>query len=54
MGLDRINLNAARVEGIRRRAGPAGCVHSPPAAGPGPNDSLGLFDEFIDLFAAHA
>ena len=33
---------------------PAGCVQYHPEAGPGPHDSLGLFDEFIDRFAAHA
>ena len=42
------------IEGIRLLDVPAGCVQYHPEAGPGPNDSLGLFDEFIDLFAANA
>ena len=31
---------------------PAGCVQYHPEAGPGPNDSLGLFDEFLGAFSA--
>ena len=31
---------------------PAGCVQYHPEAGPGPNDSLNLFDEFIGAFSA--
>ena len=50
-------LRTARntIEGIRLLDVPAGCVQYHPEAGPGPNDSLGLFDEFIALFeASHA
>ena len=35
---------------MRLLEAPAGCVQYHPEAGPGPNDSLGLFDEFIELF----
>jgi carbamoyl-phosphate synthase small subunit len=52
--LTHVNLYDGTVEGIRLLDVPAGCVQYHPEAGPGPNDSLGLFDEFIDLFAAHA
>ena len=52
--LTHVSLYDGTVEGIRLLDVPAGCVQYHPEAGPGPNDSLGLFDEFIDLFAAHA
>jgi carbamoyl-phosphate synthase small subunit len=52
--LTHVNLYDGTVEGIRLLDVPAGCVQYHPEAGPGPNDSLGLFDEFIDRFAAHA
>ena len=52
--LTHVNLYDGTVEGIRLLDVPAGCVQYHPEAGPGPNDSLGLFDEFIDLFAANA
>ena len=45
-----MNLYDGTVEGIRLLDVPAGCVQYHPEAGPGPNDSLGLFDEFIALF----
>jgi carbamoyl-phosphate synthase small subunit len=48
--LTHVNLYDGTVEGIRLLDVPAGCVQYHPEAGPGPNDSLGLFDEFIDLF----
>jgi carbamoyl-phosphate synthase small subunit len=50
--LTHVNLYDGTVEGIRLLDVPAGCVQYHPEAGPGPNDSLGLFDEFIDRFAA--
>jgi len=49
--LTHVNLYDGTVEGIRLLDVPAGCVQYHPEAGPGPNDSLGLFDEFIDRFA---
>jgi len=52
--LTHVNLYDNTIEGIRLLDVPAGCVQYHPEAGPGPNDSLGLFDEFIDLFAANA
>jgi carbamoyl-phosphate synthase small subunit len=53
--LTHVNLYDGTVEGIRLLDLPAGCVQYHPEAGPGPNDSLGLFDEFIALFeGAHA
>ncbi len=53
--LTHVNLYDNTIEGIRLLDVPAGCVQYHPEAGPGPNDSLGLFDEFIALFeGAHA
>ena len=49
--LTHVNLYDNTIEGIRLLDVPAGCVQYHPEAGPGPNDSLALFDEFIDLFA---
>ena len=48
--LTHVNLYDGTVEGLRLLDVPAGCVQYHPEAGPGPNDSLGLFDEFIELF----
>jgi carbamoyl-phosphate synthase small subunit len=48
--LTHVNLYDNTIEGIRLLDVPAGCVQYHPEAGPGPNDSLGLFDEFIALF----
>jgi carbamoyl-phosphate synthase small subunit len=52
--LTHVNLYDGTIEGIRLLDVPAGCVQYHPEAGPGPNDSLGLFDEFIALFAGAA
>jgi carbamoyl-phosphate synthase small subunit len=48
--LTHVNLYDGTVEGIRALEVPAGCVQYHPEAGPGPNDSLELFDEFIGRF----
>jgi carbamoyl-phosphate synthase small subunit len=48
--LTHVNLYDGTIEGIRLLDVPAGCVQYHPEAGPGPNDSLGLFDEFIAQF----
>jgi carbamoyl-phosphate synthase small subunit len=48
--LTHVNLYDGTVEGMRLLDVPAGCVQYHPEAGPGPNDSLGLFDEFVALF----
>ncbi|CAA9493990.1 MAG: Carbamoyl-phosphate synthase small chain [uncultured Solirubrobacteraceae bacterium] len=45
--LTRLNLYDRTVEGIRLLDIPAGCVQYHPEAGPGPNDSLPLFDDFV-------
>ena len=45
--LTHVNLYDRTIEGIRLLDVPAGCVQYHPEAGPGPHDSLGLFDEFI-------
>jgi carbamoyl-phosphate synthase small subunit len=53
--LTHVNLYDGTVEGIRLLDVPAGCVQYHPEAGPGPHDSVGLFDEFIaEIEAAHA
>jgi carbamoyl-phosphate synthase small subunit len=52
--LTHVNLYDGTVEGIRLLDVPAGCVQYHPEAGPGPNDSLGLFDDFIGAIARAA
>jgi carbamoyl-phosphate synthase small subunit len=53
--LTHVNLYDGTIEGIRLLDVPAGCVQYHPEAGPGPHDSVGLFDEFIaEIEAAHA
>jgi carbamoyl-phosphate synthase small subunit len=51
--LTHFNLYDGTVEGIRLLDVPAGCVQYHPEAGPGPHDSVGLFDEFIGEFHGH-
>ncbi len=48
--LTHVNLYDGTVEGFRLLDVPAACVQYHPEAGPGPNDSLGLFDAFIGEF----
>jgi carbamoyl-phosphate synthase small subunit len=48
--LTHVNLYDGTVEGFRLLDVPAACVQYHPEAAPGPNDSLGLFDQFIDRF----
>jgi carbamoyl-phosphate synthase small subunit len=48
--LTHFNLYDGTVEGLQLLEIPAGCVQYHPEAGPGPNDSLALFDEFIARF----
>jgi carbamoyl-phosphate synthase small subunit len=50
--LTHVNLYDGTVEGIRLLDVPAGCVQYHPEAGPGPHDSVGLFDEFIGEMGA--
>lgn len=45
-----VNLYDGTVEGFRLLDVPAACVQYHPEAGPGPNDSLGLFDDFVASF----
>jgi carbamoyl-phosphate synthase small subunit len=48
--LTHVNLYDGTVEGFRLLDAPAACVQYHPEAGPGPNDSLGLFDTFVGEF----
>jgi carbamoyl-phosphate synthase small subunit len=48
--LTHVNLYDGTVEGFRLLDVPAACVQYHPEAGPGPNDSLGLFDDFVGAF----
>jgi len=48
--LTHMNLYDGTVEGFRLLDVPAACVQYHPEAGPGPNDSLGLFDSFVAEF----
>ena len=43
-----LSLNDGSVEGIRHVSLPISSVQYHPEAAPGPNDSVRLFDEFID------
>jgi len=52
--LTHVNLYDGTIEGIRLLDVPAGCVQYHPEAGPGPNDSLDLFDDFIEAIAQAA
>ena len=52
--LSQINLYDRTVEGLTLRDVAGGTVQYHPEAGPGPNDSLYLFDRFLDQVAAHA
>lgn len=52
--LTRLNLYDRTVEGIRLLDIPAGCVQYHPEAGPGPNDSLPLFDDFVKEMTGRA
>jgi carbamoyl-phosphate synthase small subunit len=44
-----INLNDHTLEGLKHRKYPLFAVQFHPEAGPGPHDTMFLFDEFIDL-----
>ena len=48
--LSQLNLYDRTVEGLVLKDVPAACVQYHPEAGPGPNDSLGLFDDFVAEF----
>ncbi len=48
--LTHVNLYDGTVEGFRLLDVPAACVQYHPEAGPGPHDSLGLFDSFVREF----
>ncbi len=51
--ISHINLNDNTVEGIRHKRYPAFSVQYHPEAAPGPNDSMYLFTEFIQLMEKH-
>jgi carbamoyl-phosphate synthase small subunit len=50
--LSHLNLYDRTVEGLVLHDVPAACVQYHPEAGPGPHDSLYLFDRFLELAAA--
>ncbi len=52
--LTHINLYDRTVEGLTLRDVPGATVQYHPEAGPGPHDSLYLFDRFVSEIAAHA
>lgn len=47
--LTHVNQNDGTVEGMMHRKHPAFCVQYHPEARPGPDDSDGLFDQFIEM-----
>jgi carbamoyl-phosphate synthase small subunit len=49
--LSHLNLYDRTVEGLALHDVPAMCVQYHPEAGPGPHDSLYLFDRFLELVA---
>ena len=49
--LSHLNLYDRTVEGLRLLDVPAVCVQYHPEAGPGPHDSLHLFDRFLEMVA---
>ena len=52
--LSHVNLYDRTVEGLTLLDVPGATVQYHPEAGPGPNDSLYLFDRFLEQIAAHA
>ncbi|HZO60037.1 MAG TPA: glutamine-hydrolyzing carbamoyl-phosphate synthase small subunit [Solirubrobacterales bacterium] len=50
--LSHVNLYDRTVEGLVLKDVPGACVQYHPEAGPGPHDSLYLFDRFLDLISA--
>ena len=52
--LTHINLYDRTVEGLTLRDVPGATVQYHPEAGPGPHDSLYLFDRFVEAIAAAA
>ena len=52
--LTHLNLYDRTVEGLTLKDVPGGTVQYHPEAGPGPHDSLYLFDRFLEQIGAHA
>ena len=48
--LTHVSLYDGTIEGIRLLDAPAGCVQYHPEAGPGPHDSIEMFDDFLKEF----
>ncbi len=52
MRVTHINLYDQTIEGLRHETKPVFCVQYHPEASPGPNDSVSIVREFVELLKA--